>query len=143
MITIHHRDGKLFWNLARIFFDVSCDEGRPSLIRPGKPVFRSSFARLLSDKVFSASLEYELNANSTKSALSDLNDASKELIELSKLFGGPSGNARWIFGGGSSVPKEIQIRVDGLLKEMREAEDKLAKLEVKKGLLEKILKEEI
>ncbi|KAM0751298.1 hypothetical protein T439DRAFT_313608 [Meredithblackwellia eburnea MCA 4105] len=118
MISVHHR------------------EGRPSVIRPGKPVYRSAFQYLLSDPVFAASVEFQNNAAATSSATADLNSASKALIELTQLFGG---NGRWVFGGSSTVPKEIEVRVSALLAKMREAETKLEKLEQEKAEILKVL----
>lgn len=115
--------------------------GRPSVIRPGKPVYRSAFRRLLYDPVFSASIEYEINASQTKTVTGELDAVSKSLVELSQLFGGANG--RWIFGGGSTVPNEIVVRVEGLLGKMREAEGKLAKLEAQKVGLLKTLAEAV
>ncbi|KAI5481498.1 mitochondrial escape protein 2 [Pseudohyphozyma bogoriensis] len=109
--------------------------GRPSLLRPGKPIYRSAFQELLSDTVFSATIQYQINAAATKSASADLEAASKALLELSNLFEG----GKWAFGGGSTVPKEVDTRVGALLGAMRTAEEKLAKLDQEKTELLKIL----
>ncbi|KAL8283768.1 hypothetical protein RQP46_005200 [Phenoliferia psychrophenolica] len=119
MITIHHK------------------EGRPSLIRPGKPVYRSAFQQLLDDSVFSATIEYGINAKSTASATAEVDAAAKSLIELGQLFEG----GRWAFGGSKTVPKEIEVRVASLLADMREAEVKLEQLGKKKVELLKVLAE--
>lgn len=140
MISVHHRDGASSLRLSSISLTASL-AGRPSVIRPGKPVYRSAFRRLLYDPVFSASLEFEINASQTKSVAAELDVASKALVELSQLFGGANG--RWIFGGGSTVPNEIVVRVEGLLGKMREAEGKLAKLDAQKGELLKTLAEAV
>lgn len=124
LITVLHRDG------------------RPSVIRPGKPVYRSAFAHLLSDDVFVASLAIASNASASSSAQADLDSASKALLELSQLFGGAgSSNAgRWVFGGSTTVPPEIEYRVGKLLGKMRAAEDKLDALAKEKEELVKVLK---
>lgn len=64
------------------------------------------------------------------------------MIDLAKLLGGTAGNNKWVFGGGN-VPKEITVRVDMLLKEMKEAEEKMEKHEKRKVVAEKVLKEEL
>lgn len=46
-----------------------------------------------------------------------------------------------MFGGGSTVPKEIEVRVKALLETMREKEDKLEQLENEKKRLLGVLKE--
>lgn len=84
-------------------------------------------------------MEYQINLSATATATEELNVASKSLIELSQLFGG----GKWAFGGGSSVPKEIEIRVTGLLGEMGKAETKLEKLEKQKVELFKVLAEAV
>lgn len=105
------------------------------MIRPGRPVYRSAFQQLLSDSVYAAGIEYQINAAATSSASADLNSASKQLIELSQLFG----NGKWVFGGSSTVPKEIEVRVTGLLAAMRTAEEKLESLAKQQAELLKVL----
>lgn len=113
--------------------------GRPSVIRPGKPVYRHAFGLLLSDDVFRSSIEYQNVTAAINSASADLKSASQGLIELSQLFG--SGNGKWVFGGGTSLPTEIEVRVTALLKKMRESEEKLEKLGKEKDQLLKTLAE--
>ncbi|KAM0787058.1 hypothetical protein ACM66B_006321 [Microbotryomycetes sp. NB124-2] len=121
MISIQHRDS------------------RPSVIRPGKPVYKHAFRFLMQDDVFRASVEYQITSAAITSATNDLNSASQGLIELSKLFN--TANGKWILGGGSSLPKEVEVRVAGLLAGMRDAEERLDKLGKRKAELLKVLAE--
>ena len=83
MISIHHREGRSLPTCAREASLISGSfAGRPSLIRPGKPVYRSAFQQLLADPVFSASIEFQINAHATTTATTELTAASKSLIEL-------------------------------------------------------------
>lgn len=120
-------------------------DGRPSLIRPGKPVYRSAFLRLRQDKGWEAALQYRVNQASQKSAMKDLTAAEDRLGELSKLFGGAAGAAggAWVFGGGMRVPPEVEDRVGMLLAGMKDAEDRLKKLVAEEAkLLETLSKVE-
>ncbi|KDE03772.1 hypothetical protein MVLG_05774 [Microbotryum lychnidis-dioicae p1A1 Lamole] len=121
------------------FIIISHRDGRPSTIRPGKPVYRSAFSLLLSDSVFRSSIEFQINASAINTTTTELNAASKSLIELSQLFGDATGT--FAFGGGRHVPREIEVRVAGLLGKMRECEDKLERLEEEKKDLLRVLKE--
>ncbi|GAA5872893.1 hypothetical protein JCM1840_005881 [Sporobolomyces johnsonii] len=121
MISIHHRDG------------------RPSVIRPGKPVYRSAFALLLSDTVFRSTLEYRAVLSALSTAQADLGAAQAGLIELSKLFTPDQG--RWTFGGGSRTPREVEVRVGKLLGKMKASEEAIEKLGAEKERLLKVLAE--
>lgn len=114
--------------------------GRPSVIRPGKPVlYRHAFAQLLADDVFRSSIEYQNVTAAINSASADLKSASQGLIELSQLFGNRDG--KWVFGGGNALPREIEVRVTALLTKMRDSEEKLEKLGKQKEDLLKVLAE--
>ncbi|GJN94730.1 hypothetical protein Rhopal_007821-T1 [Rhodotorula paludigena] len=113
--------------------------GRPSTIRPGKPVYRAACERLIADAPFRAAIEYRAVDAALKGAGGDIESAQKGLIELSHLFVGEKG--RWAFGGGSVVPKEIETRVGQLLAQMHGAQEKQKTLAEEKARLLKVLKE--
>ncbi|GAA93978.1 uncharacterized protein L969DRAFT_92918 [Mixia osmundae IAM 14324] len=96
-------------------------DGRPSAIKPGKPVYRSAFQRLTSDPIFFALNELASAEKAIATAEADIAAAEKDLVSLGQLFSQDKG--RWIFGNSSAVPVEIASRVDGLLAKMRAAED--------------------
>lgn len=113
--------------------------GRPSIIKPGKPVYRAACDLLLHDDPFRAAIEYRTAVAGISSAKASVASAQAELIELSKLFTGDQG--KWAFGGGSRVPKEVELRVGQLLEQMRTGEEKAEKLGKEKSRLLQILRE--
>jgi hypothetical protein len=114
-------------------------KGRQDVIRPGKPVYRAAFERLVSDPVFSATQDLSVNGASTSASEAAIQSISAELVELGQLF--ISSNGRWAFGGVPGVPVEVAQRVDVLLKRMRCEEDKLFALEKQAAELRSILHE--
>ncbi|BGO96195.1 hypothetical protein NBRC10512_003414 [Rhodotorula toruloides] len=113
--------------------------GRPSVIRPGKPVYRAACERLLQDTALKAAVDFRAVSAAIKAANADISSAQAELVELSRLF--TSDKGRWAFGGGSVVPKEIEVRVGQLLAKMRTGEEKAEQLGAEKARLLAILKE--
>jgi RNA12 protein len=114
--------GLIPWHLAG-----STWPGHHAVIRPGKPVYRTAFERLASDRVFSATQELSINAATRSTSESAIKSISSELVELSQLFLGSSG--RWSFGGTHGVPVEVAQRVDVLLRRMEVEERKLVEME--------------
>lgn len=114
--------------------------GRPSSIRPGKPVYRAACSLLAADAPFAAAIEYRAVEAGLKAAQADVEGAQRGLIELSGLFTGDKG--RWAFGGGATVPPEVEVRVGELLAKMRAAQDKQVKLAEDKRRLLEVLKED-
>ena len=113
--------------------------GRPTLLRPGKPVYRSAFARLTSDRIFAARQELLINAAASSSAESNVKSASDELINLTNLFSKDTG--KFVFTGSSSTPIEIATRVDALLSKMKSNEETAAKLATEAAKYKAVLKE--
>jgi hypothetical protein len=144
MISILHREGASrrlgsvfhFWSVA---LTKTVLTGHQAVIRPGKPVYRTAFERLASDRVFSATQELSINAASTSTSESTIKAISSELVELGHLFLGSSG--KWAFGGTHGVPVEVAQRVDVLLKRMGVEEQKLVGLEKQAAELREVLHE--
>ncbi|GAA5941719.1 hypothetical protein JCM10213_008106 [Rhodosporidiobolus nylandii] len=116
--------------------------GRPSTIRPGKPVYRAACFRLLEDKPFAASIEFRAVSAGLKGAAGDIQSAQQELIELAKLF---TEDGKWVFGGakwigGRRAPKEVEARVKLLLQKMKDAQAKTESLGAEKSKLLAVLK---
>lgn len=82
---------------------------------------------------------YSNTVSAINSANNDLKSASQGLIELSQLFA--SGTGKWIFGGSTTLPREVEVRVTALLAAMRDAEERLDKLGQQKKELLKVLAE--
>ncbi|GAA6009179.1 hypothetical protein JCM11491_005783 [Sporobolomyces phaffii] len=114
-------------------------DGRPSVIRPGRPVYRSAFSLLLSDPIFVSTLRYRQVTAQLAAASADLRAAQGELLDLSRLFVPDTG--KWSLGGGSRTPREVEVRVKKTLDRMRGAEDKVEALATEKAELLKVFAE--
>ncbi|KAG0655356.1 mitochondrial escape protein 2 [Rhodotorula mucilaginosa] len=139
LTTFGGDDGPLRALESAALISIQHSNGRPSTIKPGKPVYRAACELLLADAPFRAAIEYRTAVAGIASANAAVASAQAELIELSKLFTGDQG--RWAFGGGSRVPKEVETRVGQLLANMRAGEEKADKLGQEKDRLLKILQE--
>lgn len=106
--------------------------GRPSLIKPGKPVYRPAFELLLHDEAFAATIDYAANDSARENAEKNLAAASQELIALSSTFANG-----WKLSGG--VPVELSVATQRLLGRMSKAETTLEQLEKEKEALLVIL----
>lgn len=139
LTTFGGDDGPLRALESAALISIQHSNGRPSTIKPGKPVYRAACQLLLADAPFRAAIEYRTAVAGIASANAAVASAQAELIELSKLFTGDRG--KWAFGGGSRVPKEVETRVGQLLATMRAGEEKADKLGQEKERLLKILQE--
>ncbi|KAK7015902.1 mitochondrial escape protein 2 [Paramarasmius palmivorus] len=104
--------------------------GRPSVIRPGRPVYRWVFERLVSDKIFQAIQEITYNEAQISSAESSIKSCEEELLKLKDIGWNP---AKWFWNDPPSR------RAEYLMSKMMEAERKLEVLERKNGELKKAL----
>lgn len=103
LITILHKEGmcnKLGKRIHRKIINVCI--GRPNAIRPGKPVFYTVFDRLVTDDVFSASMEIESNTYLKKSAEQTIAKLEDTIRSLSQVYNG-------------KPPREINTRISYLL----------------------------
>lgn len=110
---------------------ITTSDGRPSTIRPGRPVYRYVFERLVNDEIFRSVQDIALNDKAIASAESTIRACEDELLKLEKIRPLDSG----ILASGAS-----RQRADFLLKKMYEAETKLEKLEAANAVLKKGLK---
>ncbi|KAI7867395.1 RNA12 protein-domain-containing protein [Spinellus fusiger] len=77
-------------------------DGHPHSIRPGKPVFYTVFSRLVSDNVFSATMEIESNTQLKKISETNIAKFEETITTLSNVYGG-------------RPPREIDTRIRSLL----------------------------
>ncbi|RPA82836.1 hypothetical protein BJ508DRAFT_369410 [Ascobolus immersus RN42] len=96
--------------------------GRPSSIKPGKPVYRAAFAKLLNDEVFKAKMELATLKALTKVEQGELSKALTELERLKELDG-------W----------EVKMRRNFLKGKMGASQIKIEDYEKKMGQWKKIL----
>ncbi|CAG8467028.1 9747_t:CDS:10 [Ambispora leptoticha] len=90
--------------------------GRPNLIRPGKPLYQAAFEQIASDKLFAATMELQTYEYLLSFETANIHKYETELASLGQLFVKQDG--KWIFGGGH-VPAEVQDRVKFLLSLLR------------------------
>ena len=132
LITIFSSNEKALKEIeAAELISVHHSNGRPSLIRPAKPVFQTAFDSLLADKVYASTMDYALNQAAIAKSEKELAEASAELVQLSSVVG-------WKLGGGT--PTEVLHSAQRLLSKMGTAEEKLEKLEREKTCLLEVLK---
>ncbi|KAJ7697123.1 RNA12 protein-domain-containing protein [Mycena olivaceomarginata] len=72
---------------------IGTHNGRPSTIRPGKPVFRAVFERLVNDSIFQATQDIAFNEKVIAAAESTVKACELELLSLKDIEGGWGGNA--------------------------------------------------
>ncbi|KAJ7366501.1 RNA12 protein-domain-containing protein [Mycena albidolilacea] len=72
---------------------IGTHNGRPSTIRPGKPVFRAVFERLVNDSIFQATQDIAFNEKVIAAAESTVKACEQELLSLKDIGGGWGGNA--------------------------------------------------
>lgn len=111
---------------------ISTQHGRPSTIRPGKPVFKYVFERLVGDPVFQATQDIMLNEKLISSAESTVRTCESELSMLQDLS--KAERSFWWFR--RRVTSE---RKEYLLKKMRSAQIKIQTLEKRNSELKRVL----
>jgi hypothetical protein len=106
---------------------ISGANGRPSSIKPGKPVYHPAFKRLTEDKVLKSRLDLAIFTNLTKIESATIDKCENELLLLSKL---------------KNQPAQTTSRVQYLLSKMMASQDKVEKYEMEMKGLKKVLGEE-
>jgi len=94
LITVVHRDG------------------RPFIIRPGKPVYLTAFACLLSDQSFAATMQLQSYQYLSSIETAKIRDYEGELRELSTLYNG-------------RLPRETDARRRFLLQSLQASQKKI------------------
>ncbi|RDX48409.1 exonuclease [Lentinus brumalis] len=110
---------------------IGTHNGRPSTIKPGKPVYKFVFERLVGDSVFKATQDIAFNEKVIASAEVIVKACEDELLVLKDV---DAGTASW---WGSQ--RAVEMREHYLLKKMRAAEQKIESLEKENAHLKKTL----
>ncbi|CCM03851.1 uncharacterized protein FIBRA_06000 [Fibroporia radiculosa] len=110
---------------------IGTENGRPSTIKPGKPVYKFVFERLVQDAVFRAIQDIAFNEKIIAASESTVKSCEQELLTLKDV---DAGTADW-WGSRTAVRE----RSNYLLKKMRLAEEKVELLEKQNANLKKIL----
>lgn len=114
---------------AELISITSSKEGRPALIKPGRPVFLAAFALLAGDKVFSAKMELGRLTFLSAEEKKNIEKAEEELARLKEL---PAGQI-----------KEIEPRIRYLLKKIQTSQRSIEQFDYEMGVLKEILKKEV
>lgn len=110
---------------------VDAQNGRPSAIRPGRPIYRYVFQRLVDDPIFQASQDLASNTRFIDSAEATVRACEQELQVL-RTIGLDTG--RWWNGATA-----MGIRAKYLMDKMANAQGTLETLERHNGELKKVL----
>ncbi|CAL1704048.1 unnamed protein product [Somion occarium] len=110
---------------------IATRNGRPSTIRPGKPVYRYVFKKLVHDPIFQATQDIAFNTKLIAASETIIRTCEQELLTLREI---DAGTSTW--WGPSFAVKQ---RREHLLKNMHTAENKIEVLEKQNINLKKIL----
>ena len=103
---------------------IVSNNGRPSAVKPGRPVFAAAFKNLLSDKVLTAKLDLITLTALMKEESESIAKAEDELQKLASLPGPPG---------------ELTDRVKWLLAKVRASQLKIQGWEREQGTLKAVL----
>ncbi|KAI0273842.1 RNA12 protein-domain-containing protein [Gloeopeniophorella convolvens] len=110
---------------------VDAQNGRPSMIRAGRPIYRYVFERLVNDPVFQATQDLAYNTKLVESAEATVKTCEQELQVLRTI--GLDAEHWW------SSATATGIRARYLMDKMAGAQTTLEKLEKRNGELKKVL----
>jgi len=108
---------------------LSTPEGRPSTIKPGRPIFSAAFALLASDNVFSAKMELGRLTFLQSEEKKNIEKAEEELARLREL---PPGQFR-----------EIEARIRYLLKKIQASHRNIEIYDAQMTQVKDVLREEV
>ncbi|WVQ78611.1 hypothetical protein IAT38_000697 [Cryptococcus sp. DSM 104549] len=120
---------------------VTYIDGRASMLKPGKPVFRYVFESLINDPVFRASCQIEYNTAVIAKAESDIKTYETELTTLKSIATEGGSEALGVSGGWLGIGGHSAIRDRGkwLLDKMGKLVEKTGKLEKENEEMVKVL----
>lgn len=115
---------------------IGTHEGRPSVIRPGRPVYHWVFERLVGDAVFQATQEISFNEKQIALAESTIQKCEDELQRLKTMDDISGGWFKWLRGGRRGVQERERL----LLRKFGEANRKVEELERENKGLKMVIK---
>ncbi|KAJ7184170.1 RNA12 protein-domain-containing protein [Mycena filopes] len=110
---------------------IGTHNGRPSTIRPGRPVYKYVFDRLVKDPIFQATQDIAYNEKSIASAESTVKACESELLTLKEIG---TNDEHW-WGGNSASSTRSRY----LLSKMQASAIKIEELERRNTELKKVL----
>ena len=105
---------------------ITSNNGRPSKIRAGRPVYLSAFQNLTDDEVLKSKFDLSIITQLAAKEASTVQSCESELKQLAELPG---------------TPTQLQPRIRYLLDKAAASQDKIVKYEAKAARLKKILSE--
>jgi len=114
---------------AELITISSSTEGRPALIKPGRPVFSAAFALLTGDKVFNAKMELGRLMFLSGEEKKNIEKAEEELARLRQL---PAGQI-----------KELESRIRYLLKKIQTSQQSIERFDYELRIAKEVLKKEV
>lgn len=112
---------------AELISILSGPNGRPSVIKPGKPIYHPAFKRLTEDRVLKSRLDLAILTHLTKIESATIDKCESELLLLSKL---------------RNQPAQMAGRANYLLNKMMTSQGKVEKYEAEMKGLKKIMGQE-
>lgn len=112
---------------AELISIMSGPNGRPALIKPGKPVYHPAFKRLTEDKVLKSRLDLGILTNLIKDENATIEKCENELLLLSKL---------------KERPGQMMGRTQYLLNKLAASQNKVEGYEGEQKVLKMVLGEE-
>ncbi|EJD53233.1 exonuclease [Auricularia subglabra TFB-10046 SS5] len=109
---------------------ISTHDGRPSGIRPGRPVYKFVFQHLVDDALFQATQDLAYNEKAIASAESTVKACEAEMTTLKEL------------ASESSTRRAANARAKYLSNKMQAAQTKIEQLEAKNAALHKVISRE-
>lgn len=106
---------------------IVSSNGRPTSIKPGKPVYSAAFRQLTNDHVLKAKMDLAILSELIKIETAGIDKCESELSLLGNLPG---------------APKETRGRARYLLGKLYASQDKIEKYEKEGGTLKKVLSQE-
>jgi hypothetical protein len=128
--TFRTRDGEKTLRAleqAELISVVSSPSGRPSLVKPGKPIYSPAFKRLTQDRVLTSRLDLAILTELVKVENATIDKCEGELLRLSEIEGQPA---------------LIKGRVLYLLAKLAKSQSAVEKYEGDMGGLKKVLAKE-
>ena len=105
---------------------INSANGRPSKIRPGKPVYLSAFQYLVEDEVLRSKMDLSIISQLSAKENATIQSCEEELRHLAELPG---------------TPAQVKPRIKYLLDKAAASQEAIVKYDAQGGALKKILKE--
>lgn len=125
---------------AAEFITITYVNGRPSLVKPGKPLYHAAFQKLVADPVFRASQTMAFNAEVISAAEAEIRKCEEELLQLKEIgFETGKKSTWWTSLLGGEKGSGVEQRAGWLLEKLRVATGKIEGLEKENEEIKSVL----